>query len=299
MPSGRTTSSLQNTLVGIVRLVRPLNFILFFAGVALGGVLAAGSEAFGGQYAMKMVLAMISAALIGGGANAINDVYDLDIDRVNRPDRVLPSGAISVSVAKALWLILSVLGVGLAFAISSLHVGIAVISGILLWAYSAKLKRVLIWGNLAVAMILGLAVFYGGVVPAGGNLMAVGVGVAFAFITTLAREVAKDIEDVEGDSLIGARTMSTVWGSQAAMRVVLAVLFVTLVALPAPVLLGFDPAVMAYLIPAAIALLLSVWPFLTIRSEDVEEVRIAAARSSLWLKVTMVAGIVALVLSQL
>lgn len=292
-PLGVSTS-----VKGLVRLLRPLNFVLFVAGVALGGILAAGFEVFRGSNLSEMILAMCSAACIGGAANAINDVYDIEIDRVNRPVRPLPSGEVSESIARALWVVLSFVGIALGLFVSLLHAFIALGVAVLLWLYSFRFKRKLLVGNVVISIVLGLAILYGGLVPAVGSLTAVLVGAAFAFLTTFVREIIKDIEDIRGDQEQHARTLPIVLGSGFAARVALGVLVLTLIALPIPTLIGFSRSFLGYIIPAGCALLYVAWPLLTISSMNADTQR-AASTSSRWMKITMVLGVAALAVSQL
>lgn len=275
--------------MGGVRLIRPLNAVMFLAGVALGGLLGGGVEAFADDSLRALLLAMGSAALIGAGANAINDVFDVAIDRVNRPDRPLPSGAVSVGVARGLWFGLSLIGVGLGALVSPLHLGIGIGAVGLLYGYSAWLKRVPLAGNLAVATILGVAILYGGLAvgPAGGALW---LGAGFAFGSTLAREVTKDIEDMVGDAAENARTIPLVAGPWVAAGLVLFVIGGTLAALPfgLPVL-GSD--FLALALPAAALLVAAAWALLSAHREALPQ---QAGRASDWLKGAMVAGILAL-----
>lgn len=289
-----STASLSRRagLLGLVQLLRPLNFFLFLAGVALGGVLAAGGDAFEGARGQALLFAMASAACLGGAANAINDVYDLAIDRVNRPGRPLPAGLVSVRTAVLTSIGLAVLSIALAAFVSELHVLLVVVTGALLWLYSLRLKRWPLVGNLAVALVLGLALLYGGL--AVGLADAVYAGAAFAFLTTWAREGAKDLEDVAGDAAEGARTLPLAWGAIPAARVCLVVIVATLVVLPVPT---FIPTLgrpfLVFALPAAGLLLAAFWHLLA--SDPVA----AAPRASSLLKATMVAGVVALALARL
>ena len=79
----------------LLRLTRPLNVALFLAATALGGVLVRGGAAFEGEALGRLLLAMLSATLVGAGSMVVNDLYDVEIDRVNRPDRPLASGRVS------------------------------------------------------------------------------------------------------------------------------------------------------------------------------------------------------------
>ncbi|MEM8560378.1 MAG: geranylgeranylglycerol-phosphate geranylgeranyltransferase [Bacteroidota bacterium] len=285
-------SSRRAWLLGLVQLVRPLNFVLFLAGVALGGVLAAGSDAFVGDQGRALLFAMASAACLGGAANAINDVYDLAIDRVNRPGRPLPSGTISPKAATLASAVLAVLSIGLAALVSGTHVLLAVTTGVLLWLYSLRLKRWPLVGNLAVALVLGLALVYGGL--AVGLSDAVYVGAAFAFLTTWAREGAKDLEDLAGDESDGARTLPLVWNPKAAAWLCLGVIVATLAVLPVP---AFVPVLgrpfLAFALPAAGLLLAAFWQLLA------ADPTATAGQASTLLKASMVAGVLALAIARL
>lgn len=290
------------TAAGLLRLLRPLNFVLFLAGVALGALLAAGPAAFAGAALGRVLLAMASAALVGGAANAVNDVYDLEIDRVNRPARPLPAGLVAPRAAWGLWAALSGLGVLLGLLVSPLHGGLAVGTAGLLWAYSARLKRSPGWGNLAVALVLGLAVVYGALAVRAAP-GAAWLGAAFAFLTTLAREVAKDVEDAEGDAAGGARTLPLRWGRRPAAALALVVVFSTLFALPVPAFAGLGSAFLGFALPAAACLLGAAWALLAADAEAASDAdaawRLGAARASAWLKAAMVFGVVALALARI
>lgn len=278
----------RTRVTGVVRLVRPLNVVMFFAGVALGGVLAAGADAFG--EGGRLALAMLSAACIGAGANAINDVFDLAIDRVNRPDRPLPSGAVSVGAARAVWAVSSALGIGLGALLSVGHLLIAAASVLLLYGYSARLKRTPLVGNLAVALVLALAILYGGlaVEAVGGGLL---LGAGFAFGSTLAREVAKDIEDAVGDATEGARTLPLVAGPGVAVGVAVGAVALTVAGFPLALPAGLGADFFALGLPAAGLLLAAAWLLLGASGETLER---QAGRASALLKAAMLAGILAL-----
>lgn len=280
-------------IAALGRLVRPANVAMFFAGVALGGLLVAGTDAFGGAEGRALALATLSAALIGAGANAINDVFDVAIDRVNRPSRPLPSGELSVGAARSVWAACSALGIGLGAFVSWAHLAIAVVSVALLYGYSAWLKRVPLVGNLAVALVLGLAILYGGLAvgPGGGALW---LGAAFAFGSTLAREIAKDLEDMAGDAAGGARTLPIVLGEGAAVWIAAAAAGATLAALPLGPAAGLGADFLALALPAAGLLLAATWALLG--DAPMTE---AAGRSSALFKGAMVAGIVGLAAARL
>ena len=273
----------------VVRLLRPLNMVMFLAGVAVGGALGAGVAAFVGEHAVRLGVAACSAALIGGGANSLNDVFDLEVDRLNRPDRPLPSGQVPVAVAWSLWGIGSALGVALALPLSHAHVVMAGAAVLLLAAYSLWLKRLPVVGNLVVAGVVGLSLVYGG--WAVGAPAAALPGAAFALLTTLAREVTKDVEDVAGDAVVRSRTLPLTAGSGAAAWTVAGVVAVTVLLTPVPYLvLGYGGLYLLLVLLADVLMLQAMADVLR------DPVRQAGTVSGL-LKGAMLAGLAALALA--
>ncbi|MDZ7315866.1 MAG: geranylgeranylglycerol-phosphate geranylgeranyltransferase [candidate division KSB1 bacterium] len=158
--------------------------------------------------------AALSAALITAAANAINDYFDIEIDRINRPNRPLPSGKIERS--EALWFaaIFFFLGIALSFGINRAAVVLVIVASLLLIVYSPFFKRMVLLGNLLVSLTTAMAMFYGGV-AAGSPRKAI-VPAIFAFFVHFAREIIKDMEDIEGDSRFAAMTLPVRHGNEPA-----------------------------------------------------------------------------------
>ncbi len=274
-------------LWALVRLLRPVNVVMIMIGVALGGVLSGGLGALQASSGAQLLQAALSAALIAAAANSLNDALDLEIDRVNRPDRPLPSGLVAVGTAKLLWGLGTGAGIMLAVMLSLMHVTLALAAVGLMVIYNAFLKRTVLMGNVVVASVIGLTLVYGGwVVGTPGPAL---LGAGFAFLTTLAREMIKDVEDVAGDAVVGARTLPLVYGAGAALRATIAVLFLTLLLTPLPFLLFDYRGLFLLLMLATDALLLhTLWIFLGPQPEE------RAGRASQLLKAVMFTGMTAL-----
>ena len=273
----------------LLRVVRPINVMMIMVGVALGGVLSGNIGALQGVAGERLLEAALSAALIGGAANSLNDVLDLEIDRINRPHRPLPSGLVSVTTARLPWGLGTLAGVALGASISLTHLTMALGAVGLLVVYNVSLKRAVLVGNLVVAFVVGLAIVYGGwAVGSPGPAL---VGAGFAFLTTLAREIVKDIEDVDGDVAASARTLPLVFGVPVAVRVAVGVLFVTLLLTPLPFfLLSYRGFFLLLMLAAAALLLYVLWILLGPRPEA------CARQASHLLKAVMLAGMAALAL---
>ena len=282
----------------LLRLVRPANAVLSLFAVAVGGVLAVGAAAFAPGRIGPLALAMASAAFVGAAANALNDVYDVEIDRVNRPDRPVPSGGVSPETARTAWAVLSAAGVLSGALVSLALASIAAASVAVLWLYNAHLKGTPGPGNVIVALVIAAAPLYGALaveaVPP-----AVWAAVGLTFLLTLAREIAKDVEDAGGDAAGGARTLAVVWGERRAAWGAASVAWVTLALLPVPVAWGLGRSFLAYGLGAAACLLMAAWLLMTGALGGPLPARRSAARARAWLKGAMIAGIAALLLARL
>jgi geranylgeranylglycerol-phosphate geranylgeranyltransferase len=217
-------------------------------------MLVSGAAAFEGGSLSRLLWAAGSAALIGGGANGLNDACDLDVDRVNRPGRPLPAGQATPRAAWIVWGVATTAGIGVSVWLSWPHVVTAVTAAALLYTYNVRWKHIPGLGNAVVALVTGLVLTYGG--------MAVGpawpalVGAAFAFLVTLAREIVKDVQDAQGDAATGGRTLPLVWGAGAAWQSAAGVVALTVALTPAPYLaLGYPGAYLLGVVLADAALL--------------------------------------------
>lgn len=204
-------------------LVRPVNCAIAFVSVLVGAGMA-GKDADAG----RVLAAGLSAACIAGGGNALNDACDEAADRINQPDRPIPSGQISRRAAVNLAVMLFSLGAGMSAGLGAkaFCVALAAVGGLV--AYDVALKRVPVAGNVAVSGISGLALLYGGV--AVNRVDAALVPAGFAFLFHLGREMVKDIEDVQGDAAVGAKSVAVAWGVRPALMMTTAV-YLTLMAL--------------------------------------------------------------------
>ncbi|HHS12372.1 MAG TPA: digeranylgeranylglyceryl phosphate synthase [bacterium] len=183
-----------------IQLSRPVNCAIAFLSVFIGGFIT------GTVHTMRpLLMAALSGTLITAGANAINDVFDVEIDRRNKPHRPLPSGRLSGKQASLFAASAMVLGVLLAVFINTAALFVASVSAVLLYYYSRLLKRTAIWGNLTVALVTGTAFLYGGL--AVGRWERPLIVAVFAFLFHWAREIVKDMEDMKGDRESGIRTL--------------------------------------------------------------------------------------------
>ncbi len=214
------------------QLTRPLNLLIAFLSIFMGGLVTGTVHPL-----EKLLLACVSGILIMAGANTINDVYDIEIDRINKPARPLPSGKIDRGSARIFSLFLLALGCISGLLVNKTLFAIAVLSSVLVYFYSSHLKRTALWGNLTVAVVTGLAFIYGGLaVGRTGKALIVGM---FAFLFHLGREIIKDIEDREGDRVQGLRTLPIRGGVRCALIWATAVLSLLIFLSVLPYVFGY------------------------------------------------------------
>ena len=216
----------MNKLASYLELTRPLNNLITALAVFMGAWIAGISGSLD-----KLFLALVSACLISAGGYVVNDYFDLEIDRINKPSRPLPQGKVKAKSALFFSLILFIIGVILSFFIKEKALLIAVTAALLLILYSFKLKRTPLFGNLLVSLVCGLAFIYGGLAGRDFKLSLIPAG--FAFLFHLGREILKDIEDLKGDVSSGAKTLPVVSGINISLLlttiVFLGLIFLTLV----------------------------------------------------------------------
>lgn len=195
---------------GYIRLTRPVNLFIAFLSIFIGGFVTGTIQPLG-----KLLLACVSGTLIAAGANAVNDYYDYDIDRINKPQRPLPSGLVPRKGAHEFSILCFLAGIGFSLFIHLFGIIITIGSSMLLYFYSYRLKRTVLWGNITVASVSGLAFVYGGLaVGRVGEALIVGI---FAFFYHWGREIIKDVEDIEGDRSVGIGTLPIRFGVRMAL----------------------------------------------------------------------------------
>ena len=228
------------TIKGLYKLSRPLSTLTGVLAVVLGGYVA-GTGAWD-----KIALAALATLLAAASANAWNDYRDIDIDRINQPQRPLPSGMVSLRAALIFSIVLATLSIVLAALISPIALAIAIGSIILLYVYSVWLKSTVLLGNATVALISALSPIFGGV-AAGNAGPSLWLG-AIVFVGIFAREVLKTLADYEGDNAHNVRTISTAVGPRAARTVFFFLLGMTAIVMMAPYLAGYYQPVYAWIV---------------------------------------------------
>lgn len=159
-----------------------------------------------GFWALTLATACIAAA-----GYIINDYYDVKIDAINKPERMVVGKVIRRRRAMFAHLLLSFTGVAIGLWLS-IPVGLINFGAVmLLWGYSARLKKMLLVGNITIALLAASMLLVVAVYASTLNKITIGYA-SFAFLISLIREIIKDMEDVKGDASFDCRTLPIVAG---------------------------------------------------------------------------------------
>ena len=237
---------------------------------------------------IPVVLAMAAVFFETAAGNVINDYFDYNIDLVNKPERPIPSGRISLKNGRNYAYLLFLAGTICGFLISYMTNNwipfiIVLIADVVLYLYAYKLKATPLIGNLAVGFMTGFGFVFGGFCINNPNIIMTSIFLGFfAFVMTTAREIIKDIEDVEGDKKDGARTLPIIIGKK--KPAILATILIIVDCALCPLLYMYHIFGILYLVIIAIAVIIFIYSaILILKSQD----EATAHKSSKLLKIGM------------
>ncbi len=188
--------------------------------------------------ALWIPLVFLAVFLITGAGNAINDYFDAGIDAVNRPDRPIPSGRIRKETVYTFSFALFACGIITAYFIGAFPVFIALFNSLLLYFYAFSLKRKVFVGNLSVSYLTGSTFIFGGAAYGVKGIETTYVLFFLSMLATLAREIVKAIEDMEGDRKDGAITLPVRIGERPSAYIASAVGMIAVLLSPLPYITG-------------------------------------------------------------
>ncbi|MEP2405128.1 geranylgeranylglycerol-phosphate geranylgeranyltransferase [Nonlabens ulvanivorans] len=185
----------------------------------------------------QLTLLILSTALLTAGGNVINDIQDVEIDKVNKPEKVLVGKVISENNAFTIYGVLTIIAVIAGFVLSNsldkpIMATVFVFVAFILYIYATTLKGMLLIGNLLISLLVGLVIMITGIfelypviTPVNQGAQQVMLKILFdfatgAFLINLAREWVKDCEDINGDHSGGRNTLAIAIGRIRAARVV-------------------------------------------------------------------------------
>jgi geranylgeranylglycerol-phosphate geranylgeranyltransferase len=262
-----------------LEILRPFNALMGVIAVLLVALIS-------GNFTIYVPIACVIVFIFTGAGNAINDYVDHKIDAINKPERPIPSGRISLRVALIYSVALFVIATIMALIIGVVPGIIVILSAILMFLYAYKLKTSCLIGNLSIAFLTGLCFVFAGVVL---QTLYLSILLGFyAFLMTMAREIVKDMEDVEGDSAEGASTFPIRYGMKASS--ILAAAFMVLASLTSPVLYFIGIFNIIYLLILIIAIYIFIKCAISIlRDQSLENTRKVSKRIKIGMGIVFLA----------
>ncbi len=273
-----------------IEIIRPGNVIMATIAVILIAII-------NHAITIPVILAILTVLFEISAGNVINDYFDYKIDIINKPSRPIPSGKIKLNAARKYAYILFALGTICGLLISLLTKNwipllIVIFSDIVLYFYAYKLKSTPLIGNLTVGFMTGLCFVFAGYSVGNPKIIFISALLGFfAFIMTSAREITKDIEDIEGDAKEGAKTFPILYGEKLSSRIIFLLIIIDCALCP---LLYFERIfTIVYLAIIIIAVILFVYSsIMIVRKQDVT----TASKTSKYLKIGMLIAFVSFAL---
>lgn len=205
-----------------LRFLRPIN--LFIIGLTQSLVFVYMNDLSEANKGISLLLAstlILSTMLAAAAGYVINDIYDTEIDRVNKASKLLIYSVLGEK-SKTLYYLLLILSLLTAFyfdyQIRAIWFSVyQIVIALFLWLYAKYLKKIALVGNLLVsflcAMVIMVVIFaYAVILPQSVDNQFIWLYVAFAFLSNLFREIIKDMEDMEGDKVGNCKTLPILLG---------------------------------------------------------------------------------------
>jgi 4-hydroxybenzoate polyprenyltransferase len=206
-----------------VELSRPFTLVAPALGFASGAATAYGAaprETWTPAILLYPVIGLVMAAVLNAASNALNQIYDLEIDRVNKPKRPLPSGRLSLGAAWIFTWITYAIALVLAWLVQpqGRHecFWIVVVATIGTFVYSVpplRTKRLGVWANITIAIPRGVLLKVAGWSSVKTIMGAEPwyIGAVFGLFL-LGASTTKDFADMDGDARGGCRTLPIIYG---------------------------------------------------------------------------------------
>ena len=263
----------KEKIKGLIKLLRPE--LPFAAGISviLGEIITLGnlpsfSELFSG---------FMWGFFLSGSAMILNDFFDIEVDKVNSPERPLASGLISPGTAIVFTIIISLLGLTVSFFINRTAVLLYIVFWIIGFLYNWKFKEKGLLGNLFVSSSVAITIILGGIVVGNPWNTAAVIFSMMLFVFDLGEEIAADAMDIEGDKKRNIKSIAILMGRKKALYISFS-LFISFMLLSfLPVILGIFGS--SYLIIISVTnILILFWGIKLIKSQTIKKGRLYVRR---------------------
>jgi len=184
----------------LLSLGRPLTSFLVALAIFSASFVSSGALIL--RYSPGIFIGPAIGLIFGVASNSINDYFDRNADRINHPERPIPSNKIEPQAALNFSLILFAVGISVAlvlvFIVGFEALAVVLLAFVLQIAYEKKLKKIKLLGNVLIAFQTTLAFIFGGILVR--NVTPTTIMATTAFLSILGREIVKDVEDIKGDT---------------------------------------------------------------------------------------------------
>jgi len=263
--------------------------------------------------ALSFIILVIATLCIAAGGYIINDIYDIETDAINKPNKVIIGKSITESTANKLYILFTFIGVFLGFYLSHKvgkppFFGLFVIIAASLYIYASYLKQIAIAGNIIVSILVALSLLIVGIfelIPAitienrtvQSTMLEVLTDFAiFALLINFIREIVKDIQDVDGDHKVGMQTLPILFGKTRTSKIamILTLIIIAIIVYYITSFLFMHVTVIVYYLIAVVGPLI----YIAIKMATAEN-KTHFKHISLMLKLVMIAGMLSMLLYKL
>ena len=198
-----------------IKLLRPLNVMTSGLAIIIATAIL---DELNNHHVLLITTCIVM--LYTAASNALNDALDYEIDLINRPERPIPLGYVSIQSALIISFLFFAFGAALCLQLPDMAIVIGVFISIpLMVTYSTKLKGQYLVGNMVVSFLLGASFLFVGASHEMTSPMLIPMLLAFGL--TFLREIIKDVADMEGDLLLGLKTYPVISGMHSSKRVII------------------------------------------------------------------------------
>jgi geranylgeranylglycerol-phosphate geranylgeranyltransferase len=199
-------------------------------GVLIGALVGVGTDAFSQQFSFNIIVGSVIVYFFMAAGNMMNDYFDRNLDRINHPERPIPSGDLQASSVRNSAIFIFVLLIILGLLVNFMMFIILIVSIVLMLGYEVSLKSRGLVGNITISILVGLLFMFGAAaVSEYGVVIFLSL---LAFLATLTREIVKDIQDIEGD--IDRKTVPKKIGIRNACILAIIILVIAIIFSPIP-----------------------------------------------------------------
>ena len=264
--------------------IRPINCLMFF----LAGLFSCYMtiKNIGIFFDNEVLLGSISLFLICAGGHAINDYFDVQIDKINKPKRVLPSGKLEPKNVLMFSMVLFLISIIISSTINLETLLLSLIICVFLIFYGKYSKMIKIVGNVIVSLIVSLILVYAIFIT--GKMFPIVWIIPVAFFISMSREITKDIEDVEGDKSISKSSLPLKLGIRSSS--IISLLFLLLASIFAYIPYFFGVFNYRYSLVLLISLIISIYTSKKFLGQPQKNVKMYQKSLKLW----MVLGLIAI-----